>query len=272
MYTSPHLPKPLHIRLPDTTGDNERRRFNHFLWNSSLLLAELIEADSLRAIGKSSSIQDSDVNTHVEVSPARGGDFSVVGLSSIELGAGAALPSLMAALWGARHVVVTDYPSEVVMETLRQNIVANIRPSLSPSKRIVAIDNGDGIHVEGHSWGRFDTPLATTYKHTFDRVFVADCLWASEQHDNLRKSIGWFMGTGATARAWLVAGFHTGRETICKFLNADELADEGLEVERIWEQDCNGVDREWRMNGGLHDITELKRWLVVAVLKRVLMR
>ncbi len=46
-YTSPHLPKPLHISLADPKAEEDRRLFSHYLWNSSLLLAELIEAGTL---------------------------------------------------------------------------------------------------------------------------------------------------------------------------------------------------------------------------------
>lgn len=258
MYTSPHLPKPLHIVLADPTGDEDRRLFSHFLWNSSLLLAELVEAGTLGLSATGEFAQQDGA----AVAPSR--DFSITNLSTIELGAGTALPSIMAALLGARHVVVTDYPSDVVMKTLRQNVVANTQPSFSPSGNIVA-----GIEVEGHGWGELDTPLAVEHRGAFDRVFVADCLWMPWQHGNLRRSIGWFMKAGAEARAWVVGGFHTGRANMCGFFDEGELAKEGLEIERIWERDCDGVDREWVTDRGVEDPSERKRWLAVAVLKRV---
>lgn len=262
MYTSPHLPKPLHITLADPTGDEDRRLFSHFLWNSSLLLAELVEAGTLGLSATGEFTSSAAQQVAVDAAPSR--DFSITGLSTIELGAGTALPSIMAALLGARHVVVTDYPSDVVMKTLRQNVVANTQPSFSPSGTIVA-----GIEVEGHGWGELDTPLAVEHRGAFDRVFVADCLWMPWQHGNLRRSIGWFMKAGVEARAWVVGGFHTGRANMCGFFDEGELAKEGLGIERIWERDCDGVDREWVTDRGVEDPTERKRWLAVAVLKRV---
>jgi len=270
VYTSPRLPKPLHITLADPTGDEDRRLFSHFLWNSSLLLAELVEAGTLglSATGESASSARQDrAAGAVDVAPSR--DFDIAGLSTIELGAGTALPSIMAALLGARHVVVTDYPSDVVMKTLRQNVAANTQPSFSPSGRIVSVEDGAGIQVEGHGWGELDTPLAVKHRHTFDRVFVADCLWMPWQHGNLQRSIGWFMKADAAARAWVFGGFHTGRANMCGFFDEGELAKEGLEIERIWERDCDGFDRAWVTDRGVEDITERKRWLAVAVLKRV---
>jgi nicotinamide N-methyltransferase len=42
--------------------------------------------------------------------------------SILELGAGAGLPSLVAAINGARNVVVTDYPDADLVENLRYNV------------------------------------------------------------------------------------------------------------------------------------------------------
>lgn len=269
LYSSPHLPKPLHINLADPKADEDRRLFSHFLWNSSLLLAELVEAGTLGLKEDQPPPTDDGKPTVVTTAPAA--RFNVTGLATLELGAGTALPSIMAALLGAHRVVVTDYPAPPVMKTLRRNVAANTQPSFSPHVSIAALgEEGGGILVGGHGWGELDTPLALENRHAFDRVFVADCLWMPWQHENLRKSIGWFLKDGPEARAWVVAGFHTGRDSMCGFFDADALAsDGGLEVERIWERDCDGVDREWVLDRGSEDITTRKRWLVVAVLRRV---
>lgn len=44
--------------------------------------------------------------------------------SVLELGAGAGLPSIAAAIWGAKNVVVTDYPDEDLVENMRINVEA----------------------------------------------------------------------------------------------------------------------------------------------------
>lgn len=48
----------------------------------------------------------------------------VHGRTVLELGAGAGLPSIAAAIWGAKQVVVTDYPDEDLVENMRMNIDA----------------------------------------------------------------------------------------------------------------------------------------------------
>jgi nicotinamide N-methyltransferase len=269
LYTSPRLPRPLTIDLADPLGETDRRLFSHYLWNASLLLAELVERDSLLP---------------VDGAPGKGlGDgvsFDVRGLDVMELGAGTALPSMMAGLLGAKRVVVTDYPAPVVLKTLRANVERNIRPELSPSGAVKP-----EVLVAGHSWGEFPptteatspdgttttipSPLAAAgMARGFDRLFVCDCLWMPWQHDNLRRSIAHFLGAGAGARAWVVAGFHTGRAKMRGFFDGEALAALGLEVERIWERECDGREREWDSGAEEDDITVRKRWLVVASLKR----
>ncbi|KAH6603315.1 nicotinamide n-methyltransferase [Trichoderma cornu-damae] len=268
IYASPRLPRPLLIELADPEGETDRRLFSHYLWNASLLLAELIERDSLPPATEAAGL-------------GAGLSFDARGLDTLELGAGTALPSIMAGLLGARSVVVTDYPAPAVMKTLRENVARNIKPDLAPEgvSGLVAAS----VLVRGHEWGVLDggggggasssssappPPFPASHARLSDRLFVADCLWMPWQHANLRRSIDHFLRRTASARAWVVAGFHTGRANMAGFFDAQALRDQGgVEVERMWERDCDGVEREWDV-GREDDITERKRWLVVAVLKR----
>ncbi|TFA99997.1 Protein N-methyltransferase NNT1 [Trichoderma ghanense] len=286
IYASPKLPKPLLIELADPEGETDRRLFSHYLWNASLLLAELIERDSLEDGEKDEGL-------------GKGISFDTRGLATLELGAGTALPSMMAGLLGAAGVVVTDYPAPAVIKTLRANVSRNIKPELAPAGKESLVTRS--VLVEGHEWGVFDAPPQTeqasepetttttsqpsepettvqaskqeapfpaSHKHASDRLFVADCLWMPWQHANLRRSINHFLKRDASARAWVIAGFHTGRPKMAGFFDAEALREEGgVEVERMWERDCDGVEREWNAERE-DDITERKRWLVVAVLKR----
>ncbi|KAM0237265.1 hypothetical protein ACHAPO_004611 [Fusarium lateritium] len=250
-YTSPHLPKPLVIDLADPVKEDDRKLFSHYLWNASLLLAEFIEADSLGIpLQKPREAQDSI-------------SFDVKGLEILELGAGTALPSIMGGLLGAKRVVVTDYPAEPVLKTLRTNVERNIQPSFSPASAELT---PSGVSVYGHSWGELDDPFSVTGEHAFDRIIAADCLWMPWQHNNLHRSISHFLKRTPEARCWVVAGFHTGRQKMSGFYDAVALKEVGLEVERIWERDCNGEERPWDIKRE-DDITIRKRWLVVASLK-----
>jgi nicotinamide N-methyltransferase len=277
--TTASLPRPLQLDLADPVGDTDRRLFSHYLWNASLLLAELVERDSLPG--------DDEGGQAGAGGLGEGVSFDVRGLDIMELGAGTALPSMMAGLLGAKGVVVTDYPAETVMKTLRANVARNIRAELSPSGTA-----SPHVQVAGHAWGELSTTstststesgegddntgnnstaeaasLAARYHHAQDRLFVCDCLWMPWQHENLRASISHFLRADGQARAWIVAGFHTGREKMRGFFEKEALADAGLEVDRIWERECDGKERPWDWERD-EDVTVRKRWLVVASLKR----
>jgi EEF1A N-terminal glycine/lysine methyltransferase len=196
-------------------------------------------------------------------------DFDVRGLTTLELGAGTALPSIMAALLGVKRAVVTDYPAPRVMDTLRRNVAHNTKSSFAPAGAPSGEPPASRVEVEGHGWGELETTFATANQGAFDRLFVCDCLWMPWQHANLHQSIAHFLKPGSDSRAWVVAGFHTGRAKMAPFFDRQVLANVGLEVERIWERDCNGAEREWVDDRGPEDITIRKRWLVVAVLKQL---
>ncbi len=254
LYASPHLPRPLHLSFANPESETDRRLFSQYLWNSSLLLAELIEAGTLKLVPGPAERG---------CGPSAVVDFDITGLSTIELGAGTALPSLLSSLLGAVRVVITDYPTRAVLENLAENVKRNVQPSFSP------LGSVSPVAVEGHSWGDVSTtPLVQGNQGAFDRVFVCDCLWMPWQHANLHRSIAWFLKDSPDSRCWVVAGFHTGREKMRGFFDGDALALSGLEVERVWERDCDGEERSWVEDRGVEDISIRKRWLAVAVLRR----
>lgn len=259
-YNSTYLPKPFYIRLADPDTEDDRRLFSHYLWNSSLMLAEFVEAGSL-GVQLSKPLGCGGGQTLVS---GRFGEphFDIRRLSTIEVGAGTALPSMMSAVLGADCVAATDYPAPSVMEILRANMALNAQPSFSPSGKVAG-----RVIVEGHAWGSLASDaFSLENKASYDRVLACDCLWMPWQHDNLRKSISWFMKDGPDSRAWLVAGFHTGRHNMSGFFNPEKLADAGLEVESIWERDVEGEEREWATER--KDDSLRKRWLVIATLKK----
>jgi len=82
IYTSPHLPKPLQISLADPKGERDRSLFSHHLWNSSLLLAELIEAGTLRLPGTDTELAESTSDdAGVDAAPAS--EFNIAGLATL---------------------------------------------------------------------------------------------------------------------------------------------------------------------------------------------
>lgn len=102
----------------------------------------------------------------------------------LELGAGAGLPSLVAAVLGAGRVVVTDYPDEELIVNLRYNI--EHCPPLQEKSRIVA---------EGFLWGSAPDTLKThlhpdSNSEGFDLLILADILFNHSEHAKLLNTVG----------------------------------------------------------------------------------
>ncbi|SPN98796.1 related to NNT1 Putative nicotinamide N-methyltransferase, has a role in rDNA silencing and in lifespan determination [Cephalotrichum gorgonifer] len=264
LYTSPHLPRPLRIELSDPSGERERVLFAHHLWNSSLLAVEFIERGSL-------GVERDGLPTEAEDEASKGrradqrpslpmSTFDVRGKSIVELGAGGGLPSTVAALLGAEEVYVTDYPSPSLLSTLRANVARNIAKENSPTGYIPG-----KVQIGGHMWG--DLATLEDRMHAFDIVIAADCLWMSYQHQNLLTSISHLLKETPDARAWLIAGFHTGRHNMRTFFDGTFLRTRGLELEAAWEVDYMGVEREWAWEREDEDASTKGRWSAVGILK-----
>lgn len=72
-----------------------------------------------------------------------------------------------------------------------------------------------------------------------------------------------FLSPVAGARAWVNAGFHTGRQKLVAFF--DIVVQAGMVIEAIWERDADGVDRGWERE---RVDADRNRWMVCAILKR----
>ncbi|KAL2074458.1 hypothetical protein VTL71DRAFT_8236 [Oculimacula yallundae] len=240
----------LELMLADPEGEDSRKLFSHFLWNAGVQLAEFVEEGRTILGGNGEG--------------ERKEEWCVKGKRVLELGAGTGLAGVMAGLEGAERVVISDYPAPEVLKNISANVERNITTRRAKSPDTAAIAQ---VEVQGHEWGVLDDTFSVENKGSFDRILVADCLWMPWQHGNLLKSIEWFLKEGG-GRAWVVAGFHTGRGKMRGFYEESVLKDAGLEIDRIWERNAEGIERDWVEDRGIEDVTERKRWLVIGVLKK----
>ncbi|KAJ5960032.1 uncharacterized protein N7479_007182 [Penicillium vulpinum] len=233
--------------------NEERKLFAHFLWSAGMVVAEGVEeADTPAAPGK----------TETEAQKESRELWSIKGESVLELGAGAALPSIICALANASTVTATDHPSS---PALSGAIAFNFAHNLS--KRPVTRK----VSLHPHEWGVLDDAFSAENKGAFTRIVAADCFWMRSQHENLSRTMEWFLAPGG--KVWVVAGFHTGRAIVAAFL--ETVVEDGFVVERIYERDLvaraeggGEVRREWRPVRDGENVENQKRWCVVAVLKR----
>ncbi|KAJ5338060.1 hypothetical protein N7452_004788 [Penicillium brevicompactum] len=226
--------------------DAGRKLFAHFLWSAGMVVAEGVEmADEPGSEGTEAR----DI-------------WAVEGESVLELGAGAALPSVVCALAKASKVVITDHPSSPAFcGAIAHNIEYNL--SRTPAK--------GNISMQPHEWGVLDDAFSTQHKGTFSRIIAADCFWMRSQHENIARTMQWFLSPGG--KVWVVAGFHTGRATVAGFFNT--ALDNGFVIERIFERDLVGkledgseIRRDWVPSREGEGVENKTRWCVVAVLKR----
>ncbi|KAG5643666.1 hypothetical protein DXG03_000497 [Asterophora parasitica] len=96
----------------------------------------------------------------------------------LELGAGGALPSIVAAQNGARKVLITDYPDDDLIKNIDFNVTQNIS---CPVIR-------ENVSVQGYIWGRPIDALVNTLPDThlrFDLIILSDLIFNHSQHDAL---------------------------------------------------------------------------------------
>jgi len=157
--------------------------WGHKLWNASVVVADMVD------------LQEIDVK-----------DKSV-----LELGAGAALPSLLAGICGARCVVATDYAIDTdthLVDNIRENLLRYTQKEGEAEERKESTWAGvaPGImHAEGHVWGQ---EVQQLLKHAsaasaegsqaceeaeeivapcpgFDIVFMCDLVFNRSEHEKL---------------------------------------------------------------------------------------
>ena len=145
----------------------------------------------------------------------------------LELGAGSGLPSLAAAVHGAKKVIVTDYPDVDLIENLDYNIGNNG----------VAFKD-DTLLAKGFLWG--DEPNGVTAclsegADGFDLLILADVLFNHSEHGKLVKTISETLARKTRSVA-LVFFTPYRPKLLDKDLHFFDLAKEhGFEVKKVLE-------------------------------------
>ena len=226
---SRHGERRIVYRIPELSSENTRL-FAHHQWDAGVHLAKMI------------TTREMDVRAK----------------RVVELGAGTGLPSLVAAVMGARHCVVTDYPDPDILAALQRNVhdTCDAYAALS-------------LEVRGLAWG--DVTQEAQAGGPFDMVMAADVLWVSSQHAHLLHSICALLAHTSEARAVIVAGFHTGRPATARFFEAAREAglvpDATAKFGGMYERSVLGDERAYTTSDDMGDIEERSKWVVVACLR-----
>lgn len=294
VYTSP-LYGEIKLGIPQHPDVEEGRKlFAHYLWNAGVVAADAIE------VASNDGSHQEQTKTKVQWIKRY---WDVRDQDVLELGAGTALPSLVAALSSARSITITDHPSSpaIVNDTIAHNVKANLyrldgdtsEPRTKTRIAIHGLTWGDDHFTSSTSYGKLAE--SQPRKHSFDKIIIADCLWMPSQHVNLVKAINSYLGTEDRGSekvpcALVIAGFHTGRSIVGRFFEIatgsrtgkrDEETqpdnDEDDEVKavkgtltaaEIFEVDVDCNVRAWVPERPGESKDQAKRWVVCAALIR----
>jgi nicotinamide N-methyltransferase len=135
------------------------------------------------------------ISTYLETHP-----YLIVDKTVLELGAGAGLPSLVAAVLGAKMVVVTDYPDPELVANLWANIEGLPSAFLSGAKE----NGGKRMVAEGYCWGAGVGQLCSHLpapESGFDVLILADLLFNHSEHGKLVETIEATLSKNEDAKA-----------------------------------------------------------------------
>ena len=155
----------------------------------------------------------------------------VQGRRVLELGAGAGLPGLVAALHGAKEVFITDYPDAELVENLGVNIgsARGGHHAMAPAQAL------------GYLWGA-QLPAALGPEGSFDLLLLADLLFNHSEHGKLADTVARTLSRSA-AEAVALVFFTPYRPWLLDkdldFFNV--VRERGLRVAKVFEQKMETV-------------------------------
>jgi len=153
------------------------------------------------------------------------GEINVSGLRVLELGAGAGLPGIIAALNGASHTVISDYADEDLIRVIE----LNIKEHCTDRQNVAACgftfgENPQELLLLGGGESRFDV------------VLMADLLFNRSEHEKLLRTLHQVL-VPVTGEAWCIFSHHDPLKAP-QDLNFFERAerDFGFSVTRVGEE------------------------------------
>jgi predicted nicotinamide N-methyase len=114
----------------------------------------------------------------------------VTGKRTIELGAGTALPSLVALSHDSSFSLITDFPDKQLLQAIRETVGWNWSACSCPKDRVAVLGHEWGTSVDDLLKVASSSQLASDDADTyFDLAILSECLWKHRCHAALAKSL-----------------------------------------------------------------------------------
>ncbi|KAF8437986.1 hypothetical protein L210DRAFT_3622052 [Boletus edulis BED1] len=177
------------------------------------------------------------------------GVLPVAGRRIIELGAGCALPSLLAATIDPPPslIVATDYPDDGILGNLKANVDRNKPHYRSPCQ----------VYGVGFEWGSDIAPLFTL--PGYDIVIMSDLLHFDSSHEVLMLALSSLLAKSSQTRVYVAAGNYTAPHVCDNFINL------GTHAGLIWEEKTSEQEETW-----MGSMIRACRWWIGRWSKKVL--
>ncbi|KAI8868826.1 hypothetical protein GQ42DRAFT_163871 [Ramicandelaber brevisporus] len=201
----PATPVPSHSFTSHTRLDGSKIRlrlpaahslWSHVLWNAARAFSDYIDSNP-------DTVKDRTV---------------------LELGSGSGLPSITAALNGAKRVIATDYPEKAILDHIQHNVTEN--------------NVQRAVNVQGYLWGSNPSSLfESASASSFDVVIMCDVIQNHSEQAKLFKTCQTCLkrpgGVGyvffSHHRPWLT-------EKDMRFFDEYVQADQDFACEKIYER------------------------------------
>lgn len=137
------------------------------------------------------------------------GKICLQGKTVLELGAGCALPCIVASMLPESSipslVVATDYPDPIIMNALEKNVAMN--RDVAPAQCDIR------IRCMAYEWGTDTTALKDLLPPSatpgYDALILSDLLYFSSSHDIIISSMTSLLARAPQARVYVAAGTYT---------------------------------------------------------------
>jgi nicotinamide N-methyltransferase len=245
----PPQPVSIRLRVPDTSAKNWNLHASS-VWVAAVYIADQIYSDANWL---------STLLSPLDLTPTRK-------IRILEIGAGAGLPTIAIAKQHhdvIQQAILSDFPDDGITRALEENVEMNFPKDGLCAKQLISVAPFDWMDP---------SPQSFDLEPGFDLIIGADVLWNSGLHHPILLSVDRCLRQELGATVLLVAGLHTGRYTIQRFLDlVHELeAQLSLHLKYTEEREAKGsLVREWDPHRQESESEEeRRRWIVSICLVR----